>query len=104
MGNSLFDYIKKIRLSYLVFIAVLAFFYFAVGNISSSTIDKQEESLKNALQKDLVHCYAVEGYYPPSLEYICEHYGLSYNTDIFYVDYQPIASNIMPSITVIRKE
>ena len=104
MGNSLFDYIKKLRLSYIVFIAVLAFFYFAVGNISSSTIDKQEESLKNALQKDLVHCYAVEGYYPPSLEYICEHYGLSYNTDIFYVDYQPIASNIMPSITVIRKE
>ena len=104
MGNSLFDYIKKLRLSYIVFIAVLAFFYFAVGNISSSTIDKQEESLKNALQKDLVHCYAVEGYYPPSLEYICEHYGLSYNTDIFYVDYQPIASNIMPNITVIRKE
>lgn len=104
MGNSLFDYIKKLRLSYIVFVAVLAFFYFAVGNISSSTIDKQEESLKNALQKDLVHCYAVEGYYPPSLEYICEHYGLSYNTDIFYVDYQPIASNIMPSITVIRKE
>lgn len=104
MGNSLLDYIKKLRLSYIIFIAVLAFFYFAVGNISSSTIDKQEESLKNALQKDLVHCYAVEGYYPPSLEYICEHYGLSYNTDIFYVDYQPIASNIMPSITVIRKE
>lgn len=104
MKNSLFYYIKNLKLSYIVFAFVLAFFYFSVNNISTSTIDKQEVSLRNALQKDLVHCYAVEGFYPPSLEYICEHYGLSYNSDIFYVDYQPIGSNIMPNITIIRKD
>jgi len=104
MYNSIFSFIKKIRISYIVFIALLVFFYIGVNNISSSTVDKQEESLRNALQKDLVHCYAVEGFYPPSLEYICEHYGLSYNTDLFYVDYQPIGSNIMPSVSIIRKE
>ena len=39
----------------------------------------------------------------PSLSYMEEHYGLTYNEELFFVDYQPIGSNIFPNATIIRK-
>ena len=39
-----------------------------------------------------------------SLEYMEEHYGLSYNKDLFFVDYAPYASNIYPEVTIIRRQ
>ena len=61
------------------------------------------ESLENALNRSITQCYAVEGAYPPSLAYIKEHYGLIYDEELFYVDYQPIGSNIMPDVTIMLK-
>ena len=30
-----------------------------------------------------------------------EHYGLSYDKDLFFVDYQPVAANIRPDYFVL---
>ncbi len=58
--------------------------------------------LSDAVNKDIIHCYAVEGYYPPSLAYIEDHYGLIYDKDRYFIDYVPIGDNIMPSVTIIE--
>ena len=71
--------------------------------MSSSTGDRQEASLINAMERNIVHCYALEGFYPPSLSYMEEHYGLTYDQTMFIVDYQPIGTNIYPDFTIIRK-
>lgn len=71
--------------------------------LSSSNNDRQEESLRSAMERDIIHCYALEGFYPPSLDYIKEHYGLTYNSSTFIVDYQPVGNNIYPNYTIIRK-
>ena len=66
-----------------------------------------DRSLKNRINPgsiSIVNCYCVEGTYPPSLSYLTEHYGLTYDKDLFFVDYQAIGSNIFPDVTVIRKE
>ena len=65
--------------------------------------DRQEQALRNAMERDVMHCYALEGFYPPSLEYIEDHYGLSYDTSVYIIDYQPIGNNIYPNYTIIRK-
>lgn len=93
----------KFRFFYVLAPALLVAFYILSGSISDSTLDRQQESLQMAIDRDIVHCYAVEGYYPPSLQYLIEHYGLTYNEDNFYVDYRPIGSNIRPNVTIIRK-
>ena len=36
------------------------------------------------------------------LEYLESHYGLTYDHDLFFVDYQAIGSNIMPDVTIVR--
>lgn len=73
-----------------------------IDTISKSTQDAQKESLEKALQRGIVQCYALEGHYPESLEDLIAHYGIVYDKDQFFVDYQPIAENIKPSVTVIE--
>lgn len=94
---------KKSRgyLAYLIIPLFIVAFWLIVSSVDESTISRQKDSLENALNRDIVHCYAVEGYYPPSLEYIKEHYGLSYNEELFFVDYHPIGGNIRPDVTVL---
>jgi hypothetical protein len=88
--------------SVLIFAAILVLFYFAVDASGKNTIAKQQESLESALARDIVQCYAIEGMYPPDLAYLENHYGLVYDKKTFFVDYQPIASNLYPDVTVIK--
>ena len=87
----------------LIFLGILVIFYFAIDSSGRSTIEKQQESLENALSRDIVQCYALEGQYPRDLEYLEEHYGLTYDKKTFFVDYRPVAANLYPDVTVIRK-
>ncbi len=84
------------------FIGIMVLFYFAIEASGKGTIEKQQESLENAIARDIVQCYAIEGMYPPDLKYLEDHYGLIYDKTIFFVDYQPIASNLYPDVTVIK--
>ena len=70
--------------------------------MSASSTAAQRESLEQALDHAVTTCYALEGMYPPDLEYMKEHYGLIYDEDLFYVDYQPVAANIRPSYYIIE--
>ncbi|MBQ7615036.1 MAG: hypothetical protein IJU77_08310 [Butyrivibrio sp.] len=86
-----------------LFAIIAAVFIIAVDYSGKSTIEKQQESLEKAISRDIVQCYAVEGQFPPNLEYMEEHYGLTYDKDTFFVDYQPIASNLYPNYVVILR-
>ena len=94
---------RKLHLTFLAFIALIIVFFLGFSDISERTQNNQRESLQTAIQRDVIHCYAVEGTYPPSLDYLKEHYGLIYDEERFFVDYRSIGSNIMPDITIIEK-
>lgn len=92
-----------IRLIYPACLLILLIFIYSLSSISKTTVLKQQESLENALSKDITHCYAVEGFYPPSLSYLETQYGLTYDKDLFFVDYRPVGSNIRPDVTILLK-
>ncbi|MDE5910574.1 MAG: hypothetical protein K2H52_17865 [Lachnospiraceae bacterium] len=94
-------HLPHMRLTYLIGPVILIIFVLSLSFIGDSTVSRQKESLETALNRDIIHCYAVEGFYPPSLTYIEEHYGLTYNHDLFFVDYQPIGSNMRPDVTIL---
>lgn len=94
-------HIPRIKFTYLIAPAILIIFILSLSLIGDSTIARQRESLETALNRNIIHCYAVEGFYPPSLSYIEDHYGLTYNHDLFFVDYQPIGSNMRPDVTIL---
>ena len=96
--------LPRIRIIYIICPILLIIFLLSLSSIQESTLSKQQASLETALARDITHCYAVEGFYPPSLSYMEEHYGLTYDKDLFFVDYQPIGSNIRPDVTVISRK
>ena len=62
------------------------------------------ENLQQAIRRSAVHCYAVEGSYPESLNYLKEHYGITYDPEKYIVDYEIIGSNLMPDVKVFARK
>lgn len=93
----------SVSLPIIIFFVILGVFMYGVSSISNTAADEEKNNLERALQKDIVHCYAVEGIYPPTLIYLEDNYGLTYDKDRFLVDYQVVGSNLMPSFSVIER-
>lgn len=84
----------------LVFLAVAALLLASLAFASRRNEAEEAALLESALQRAVVTCYAVEGRYPPSLDYIYENYGVSVDTDRYAIYYDIFASNVMPTIVV----
>lgn len=92
------------RNSILFFFAVLliaAVFITAVSDIGCDKTAEDRAQLEKAVANAAVACYAVEGAYPPSVEYLTEYYGVQIDSERFTVKYDLYASNLMPDITVL---
>ncbi len=94
--------LNSTHINIIVFGLIIVVFMYAIRFTAGNTLDRQEEALNRAMERDIVQCYAENGYYPPSLEYIKNHYGLLYDEDTFFVDYTPVGGNIYPSYRVVR--
>ncbi|MDO5518957.1 MAG: hypothetical protein Q4G58_00555 [bacterium] len=102
-GKNIRQMLKGLLLSSItlvVFITILlkGFVYFdGVNQVQS------KELLEQSVRKATVECYAVEGVYPSTLEYLEENYGIIYDKDKYGVEYGCWSSNIMPTIVVYKK-
>ena len=82
---------------------VLACGYFAFSGSGKDLDEETVTAIRDAIRRSALQCYAVEGIYPPTLEYLEENYGLQVNTRDYYIRYDIFASNIAPQITVTGK-
>ena len=92
------------RNSVIFFIAVamlIVLFSTALSNMGTDKTEEDRLQLQSAISNAAVSCYAIEGSYPPSIEYLIEHYGIQIDTDRFAVKYERYASNLKPDITVL---
>lgn len=65
--------------------------------------DGSAAAIREAVQRSALQCYAVEGAYPPDLQYLEDNYGLQVNRQDFYVTYDAFASNLPPTVRVTRR-
>ena len=87
----------------LITAAVFLMLVWAVFSIGSDSREKGRERLEEAARHAAVACYASEGVFPESIEYLEEHYGLQVDRDLYTVHYMIFAENIMPVIKVTEK-
>ena len=87
----------------LVFLAVVVILMFAVSDVSRTSNEESLTIAENSIRRAVITCYAQEGQYPESIDYLKENYGL-YISDDYIVHYNIFASNIMPDIVVSRKQ
>lgn len=76
----------------------------ASASLASTNQERETEILSNALDRSITQCYALEGSYPPDLDYLKEHYGLTYNSDRYFIDYRYIGSNLRPNTIIIERD
>ena len=93
-------FILSVALSFAVLAAVSA----GAGRMQRQHLEEQRESLEKGIERCITSCYALEGCFPPTLEYMEEHYGLHYDESVFFVDYRPVAANIRPEYFIIALE
>lgn len=85
-------------------IALLLCFLLALTRLDQGQQAQGTVQLENAVRRCAVSCYALEGFYPPDLAYLIDHYALQYDQTHYTVHYEAIASNLMPDITVVEKQ
>ena len=73
---------------------------FGLGN---SEKEAETELVRSAVKNAALSCYAVEGAFPESVDYLRERYGLVYDESRYIVVYDAFASNILPDIRVLEK-
>ena len=92
---------------YLILIIIFAFIlYYVIWGLSQAGSISDSEGLRiaaDSIKRSVINCYATEGKYPPSFEYIKDHYGISIDENKYIVHYVIFAENFMPDITVLRK-
>lgn len=87
----------------IVSIVIMIAAYSAVSTVSQNSSENSIEALEEALMRASAQCYALEGGYPPSLEYLSDNYGVVLDLDTYYYHYDVQGSNIAPQIKVIKR-
>lgn len=85
-------------------VSVAVWFVFAVTDAGKRHNDKELYNLESSLRRAAAACYAIEGAYPQSLEYLIEHYGIQIDYNRYNVFYNVFAENLMPDITVVEQK
>ena len=85
----------------LVLALVIAGFSLGISRLETGHHQQDKALLEEVLHRTAVACFASEGFYPPDVAYMQQHYGLRYDENRFTVHYDRFASNLMPDITVL---
>ncbi len=92
---------KSIMLLLIVLLLTAVWFLAAAGNVDAGQQEVGRQQLEDALRRAAVACYAAEGIYPPTVDYLTQHYGIQIDRERYYVFYEVFAENLMPEITVL---
>ena len=76
----------------------------SAGNVNDRQQAESLKQMEDTIHKAVLNCYAIEGCYPATIDYVEEHYGLQIDHDKYDVFYEVFAQNIMPEVTVLEKD
>lgn len=89
------DWIKLLSI-----VLVLAAAVLLANRIGTAQGTAETDIVRDAVKNAALTCYAVEGAYPDSVDYLREHYRLAYDEDRYLITYDAFASNMIPDIWV----
>ncbi len=94
---------RKLWLGIAAFAVVIAIFWLLFTRFTKRTDERELALVEDAIRRAMVTCYAIEGRYPESFTYLSDNYGVVVDEGRYYVRFEAFASNVMPSVTVLRK-
>jgi hypothetical protein len=92
--------VAKMLIIAVVIIAIAVGIWYTIGLLQNSQDEESIKIAKDSVVRATVQCYALEGRYPPGIDYLKDNYGLTLNEDKYVYYYQSIGENLMPDIRV----
>lgn len=86
-----------------VVLAILVLIGSALAGLPDRRSAEQLQIAAQAIDRAARQCYALEGAYPPGLEYLESHYGLVLDRENYHYYYEVVGANIRPIIEVQTK-
>jgi len=87
----------------ILFAAILAVALYSVEDAADSSGRLQYDMTLRAIARSLADCYAIEGHYPPNIEYLYENYRVRVDDEKYFVIYEIFAPNIAPTVKLIDR-
>lgn len=87
----------------LVIILIFTGVIFASSKLSDRVNQDRREIIQDSINRYVVQCYALEGGYPHSLDYLEDNYTLVLDHSKYVYHYKFIGYNMMPEIAVFEK-
>lgn len=84
-------------------VVVCGAFIYGIRDAGKTGSDEGKRLAEESIRRAVITCYAIEGSYPSSYEYIKKNYGVAIDERKYQVVYSIFASNIMPDITVLER-
>ena len=97
------SFARSLTVSIIVFAVLVFASTMLFRGVSAKSSEAQTELVRDAVKRASLTCFAVEGAYPTTLDYLKKHYGLIYDEDRYFVRYEAFASNILPDIRVTER-
>jgi hypothetical protein len=85
----------------LITAAIILVMTLSINGLSGQVRDNQAKFVEDAVRRSAVQCYALEGSYPSSIEYLEKNYNLTIDRSRYAVYYESMGSNLLPQIRVI---
>lgn len=92
--------IMAVAWTLLVLVLIFASVHLMQG-IDDDMTKTATQSIRRAVIDSAVQCYAVEGAYPSTMDYLESNYGLQINHEDYIVSYEAFASNVAPDVRVL---
>ena len=95
-----------LKLILIMVVLVAAIFCLQKATVKMNAGQRAEslKQLDQSIRKATMTCYATEGVYPPTIEYLEKNYGIQIDRSKFTVFYSVLAKNMMPDITVMENQ
>lgn len=87
----------------ILFSGMMMWLIIALSGAENSVDEKELDVVKSSIENGVTMCYAIEGVYPGSLDYLKENYGIVINEDRYIVNYECFADNIRPVVNVLER-
>jgi competence protein ComGC len=88
----------------LIVLLVILLVWQSLANLGERSRDSGIQVARQAVERAIMQCYALEGAYPPSLDYLREHYGLVVDTVRYAYVYEVVGGNIHPVVSISHLE
>ncbi len=88
----------------LLFLMILLAVWMSLARVQEQSLASGLQIARSAVERSVMHCYALEGAYPPDLDYLEQNYGLIVDRNQYSYLYEVVGENIHPIIDVQRLE